>query len=175
MPEDRLQQFFDYKEIIELKARFGRLADVKDWEGFADLFTSDCEFDLAGGQVIKGGRNFAYAVRDMLEGATSTHRFSMPEIDFVSSTEAKGIWANNEFHEYAPDPETGARVGMMGFCREYETYRKVDGEWKIAHWRLRYDRLDPLLPNPLPTTFSGGPDLMRDENWLKAVVNPRGT
>ena len=32
MSEDRLQQFFDYKEIIELKASFGRLADVKDWE-----------------------------------------------------------------------------------------------------------------------------------------------
>jgi hypothetical protein len=32
MSEDRLQQFFDYKEIIELKASFGRLADAKDWE-----------------------------------------------------------------------------------------------------------------------------------------------
>jgi hypothetical protein len=33
MLEERLQHWFDYKEIIELKARFGRLADVKDWEG----------------------------------------------------------------------------------------------------------------------------------------------
>ena len=64
---------------------------------------------------------------------------------------------------------------MTGYCREYETYKKVDGEWKIAHWRLRYDRLDPLLPTALPKTFAAGPDLMRDENWLKAVVNPRGT
>ena len=78
MSEDKLQQFFDYKEIIELKARFGRLADAKDWEGFKDCFSVDATFDLGNGQLMHGGETYAYAVRDMLEGAVSLHRFSMP-------------------------------------------------------------------------------------------------
>jgi hypothetical protein len=31
-----------------------------------------------------------------------------------------------------------------------------------------------VLRQALPTTFLGGPDMMRDENYVKSVVNPRG-
>jgi hypothetical protein len=175
MSEDRLQQFFDYKAITELKARFGRLADVKDWEGFAGVFTEDATFDLGDGNVFVGGRNYAYAVRDMLEGGRSLHRFLMPEINLISDTEASGIWMLNDYIEWGPDPVTGARSGFKGYGREYETYRKVGGEWKIASWRLRYDRMDPLPQEPLPATFTGGPDSLRDEAYLRAVINPLGS
>ena len=104
MSEDRLQQFFDYKEIIELKARFGRLADVKDWEGFKSIFSADATFDLGGGQIMHGGETYAYAVRDMLEGAVSLHRFSMPEITFLSPTAAEGIWVLHDYNEWPSDP-----------------------------------------------------------------------
>jgi SnoaL-like domain len=172
---DQLQQFFDYKEIIELKASFGRFADAKDWEGYRNVFSNDCEFDFGGGEIVKGGRAGTDAIAAMLEGAVSVHRAYMPEITFKSPTEAKGIWAVNDYIEWAPDPATGGRAGQMGYGREYETYKKIDGKWKIVHWRLRYDRLDPLLRQALPNTFLGGPDVMRDEKYLHSVVNPRGT
>lgn len=175
MPLDQLQQMIDYKDIIELKARFGRLADVQDWAGYRQVFADDCEFDFGGGYVVKGGQEGTDIISGMLNGAVSVHRAYMPEIDFVSEDEAKGIWAVNDYIEWAPDPETGARAGQMGYGREYETYRKVGGKWKISHWRLRYDRLDPLLRDPLPKTFLGGPDVMRDPDYVKTVVNPRGT
>jgi hypothetical protein len=175
MSDDRLQQFFDYKEIIELKARFGRLADVKDWEGFKDCFSADATFDLGNGQLMHGGETYAYAVRDMLEGAVSLHRFSMPEITFESPTEASGIWVLHDYNEWPADPKTGARCAYNGHGREYETYRKIDGKWKITSWRLRYDRLDSVAREPLPKTILGGPDGLRDEAYIAAVVNPRGT
>jgi len=175
MTERDIQQLFDYKDIIELKARFGRLVDQQDWEGFAAVFTEDCEFDFGDGQIMVGGRTFAYANRDMLEGSVSVHRAYMPEIEFVSPNEARGIWAVNDYVVWAPNVETDSRWGQMGYGREYETYRKMDGKWKIAHWRLRYDRLDALPREQLPTSFLGGPDLLRDENYLKSVVNPRGS
>ena len=173
MADDKLQQFFDYKEIIELKARFGRLADVKDWEGFKDVFSTDATFDLGGGQIMHGGATYAYAVRDMLEGAVSLHRFSMPEITFESPTEATGIWVLHDYNVWPPDPQTGERCGYNGHGREYETYRKIDGAWKITSWRLRYDRLDPLPREPLPKFILGGPDALRDEAYIAAVVDPR--
>jgi hypothetical protein len=129
MSEDRLQQFFDYKEIIELKARFGRLVDVKDWEAYADVFTEDCEFDFGDGRIMVGGRTYSYAVRDMLEGAVSVHRACMPEIEFVSRTEAKGIWAVNGYIEWSPDHDTGERAGQMlrpGVRNVQESRRQVE-------------------------------------------------
>ena len=175
MSQDQLQQLLDYKAIIELKASFGRLADVQDWQGYRAVFTDDCAFDFGGGQIVTGGQTGTDMIAGMLEGAVSVHRAYMPEIEFTGPDEAKGIWAVNDYIEWAPGPATGSRAGQMGYGREYETYRKVDGQWKIAHWRLRYDRLDPLPHQPLPTTFLGGPDVMRDENYVKSVVDPRGT
>jgi hypothetical protein len=32
-----------YKDICDLKASFGRLADIKDWEGYRNVFANDCE------------------------------------------------------------------------------------------------------------------------------------
>jgi hypothetical protein len=175
MSQDKLQELIDHREICELKHSFGRLADVKDWAGYCALFTDDCEFDFGGGVIVRGGQAGTDAIAAMLEGAVSVHRAYMPEITFVSPDEAKGIWAVNDYIEWAPDPETGGRAGQMGYGREYETYRKVGGKWKIAHWRLRYDRLDPVPREPLPTTFLGGPDVMRDPEYVKNVCDPHGT
>jgi hypothetical protein len=175
MADDRLQQMFDYKDIIELKARFGRLADAKDWEGFKNVFSTDATFDLGGGQIMHGGATYAYAVKDMLEGAVSLHRFSMPEITFLGPNEATGIWVLHDYNVWPSDPQTGERCGYNGHGREYETYRKIDGAWKITTWRLRYDRLDPLPREPLPSTILGGPDALRNEAYIAAVVDPRGT
>ena len=174
MSEDKLQQMLDYKDIIELKARFGRLADAKDWEHFNNLFSSDATFDLGMGQIMRGGETYAYAVRDMLEGAVSLHRFSMPEITFLSPTEAEGIWVLHDYNVWPSDPETGERYGYNGHGREYETYAKLDGSWKITSWRLRYDRLDPLPREPLPEFILGGPDALRDKAYIAAVVRPWG-
>ncbi len=174
MTDDRLQQMFDYKDIIELKARFGRLADAKDWEGFKNVFSADATFDLGAGQIMHGGATYAYAVRDMLEGAISLHRFSMPEITFTGPNEATGIWVLHDYNVWPSDPVTGERCGYNGHGREYETYRKIDGAWKITSWRLRYDRLDPLPRQPLPRTILGGPEALRNEAYISAVVDPRG-
>ena len=165
----------DYKAIIELKARFGRLADAKDWEGFKNVFSADATFDLGTGELMHGGETYAYAVRDMLVGAVSLHRFLMPEITFESPTEASGIWMINDYNEWPSDPKTGERCGYKGYGREYETYEKTGGVWKITSWRLRYDRLDPLPREPLPRYMSGGPDAMRDEAYISSVVNPGGS
>jgi hypothetical protein len=176
MSQDLLQQMVDYKAIVELKARFGRFADVKDWAGYRSVFTDDCHFDFGGGYVVEGGQAGTDTIAGMLEpGTVSVHRAYMPEIDFVSPTEAKGVWAVNDYIEYPRDSQTGERRGQMGYGREYETYRKEGGEWKIAHWRLRYDRLDPLPRQPLPDSFLGDSEALNNPDYVKSVVDPNGT
>jgi hypothetical protein len=41
--------------------------------------------------------------------------------------------------------EWPAGHGQMGYGRYNETYRKVDGEWRIASMQLGYLRVDPLV------------------------------
>ena len=171
MSEKLLQELLDYKSILELKARFVQTVDAKDWDGFRAVFTpTDGPFDFGGGFVVTGGDAFVDAVAGQLEGAVSVHRAFLPQITFESATEAKGEWAVNDYIEWRPDPATGERRGQQGFGYEYETYRKVDGAWKIAAWRVHYTRLDPLPRAPLPTAYLGGPDILRDEAYIAAVT-----
>lgn len=171
MSQDQLQQLLDYKEILELKARFVETVDAKDWDGYRSVFTpEEGVFDFGGDFKVKGGNAFVDAVAGQLEGATSVHRAFLPQISLESATLAKGSWAVNDYIEWGSDPETGERRGHQGFGYEYETYRKIDGAWKIAEWRVHYTRIDPLPRAPLPDGFLGGPDVLRDPEYLAAVT-----
>jgi len=170
MSEKLLQQMLDYKEILELKARFVRTVDAKDWQGYRDVFHAEGRFDFGGDYAVHGGDAFVEAVAGQLEGATSVHRAFLPEIDFKSSTEAEGKWAVNDYIEWQPDAVTAERRGFQGFGYEYELYRKIDGTWKIAGWRLQYIRMDALPRTPLPDRILGGPEVLRDGEYLAAVT-----
>lgn len=173
MPDDRLQQLFDYKEILELKARFVHTVDAKDWDGFRRVFTPDeGVFDFGGGFTVTGGDAFVDAVAGQLEGARSVHRAFLPQIAFSAPDAASGEWAVNDYIEWTADPVSGERRGHQGFGYEYESYRKVDGAWKIAAWRVHYIRMDPVPRAPLPDSYIGGPDVLRDPAYLAAVTRP---
>lgn len=81
--------------ICELKARYCRLLDTKQWDAWADLFTEDLVLDTseAGGPPPVIGRTPALAmVRQTIEAAQTVHQVHSPEIT-VSGDSADGIWA----------------------------------------------------------------------------------
>jgi hypothetical protein len=96
-------------------------------------------------------------VREKLDGAEgrvrSVHHGLMPELTIESPTQARGVWVLADYLEWPPDPETGVRRGLRGYGLYDETYRKVDGVWKIATRRLDYLRVDPLPREPLPESI----------------------
>jgi SnoaL-like protein len=151
MSDALLQELLDREAIKELKARYLRMVDDRDWTGFRGLFTDDAWFQLRDQEPIEGADGWVEFVRSVIDGrvARTVHRGHMPEITIDSPTEAHGTWMLVDYIEWPPDPATGGRRGMKGYGRYEEDYRKVDGEWKIARWRLEYVRRDPLLPQPL--------------------------
>ncbi len=44
--EITVQMLWDIEQIKQLKARYFRMIDTKDWEGFRELFTDDCVHHL---------------------------------------------------------------------------------------------------------------------------------
>lgn len=151
MSEALLQEILDREAIKELKARYWRFVDTKDWDGFRTLFTDDVRARIVDLDPIDGADAFVAYVRDSV-GERTVHHGHQPELTLDSATEAHGIWALADYVEWASD---GARRGFKGYGHYDETYRKVDGTWKIASLRLSYLRMDPLMPEPLPARISG--------------------
>jgi hypothetical protein len=159
MTDEMVRELLDREAIKELKARYFRLVDEQDWDAYRQLFTDDARFELMGGEPIIGADAHVAFVREALAGAKTVHHGHMPELSIDGPTEAHGTWAHADYVEWPSDPDTGERRGIMGFGRYDETYRKEDGVWKIAGWRLRYQRMDPLPREPLPDSILGLPDL----------------
>lgn len=123
-PVDRLD---DVESIKQLKARYFRTLDTKDWDAFRAVFTEDVAIDTSGsgGPVTTGVDAFLDFLVPTLSGAVTVHQGHMPEIEITSPTTATGIWALNDFIVW-PD---GNRLTGYGHYRE--TYEKAGGRWRI--------------------------------------------
>jgi len=128
----------DLEAIKQLKARYFRLMDTRQWEAWGDVFTEDCSMANAGPEDPPTvGRDAIVAfVRDAVEPMITTHHGHSPEIEFHSATSASGIWAMFDYLE-------GPGYRMQGWGHYHETYRKgVDGRWRIASTRLMRLRVE---------------------------------
>jgi len=136
----------DLAAIKQLKARYCRFLDNKDWLAWRSLFTDDFVGDTseAGGVVIKGADNFVSFVRTHVGGPrkTTIHQVHAPELELISESTAKGIWAFEDFVRFAPG------FSLHGYGHYHETYEKCEGSWRIKSskfTRLREDIVTPLF------------------------------
>ena len=132
----------DVEAIKQLKARYFRTMDTKDWDGMRNVFTDDVTIDTvaSGGNVVTGADAFMAFLRETLDTAVTVHHGHMPEIDVTSPTEATGIWALQDLIIW-PD---GSRLD--GYGHYHETYAKVDGEWRIRSSTLTRLHMDFAAP-----------------------------
>jgi len=117
----------DLEAIKQLKARYFRTMDTKDWVGMRQVFADDVVMDTtaSGGGVITGADDFMAFLEQTLGGAVTVHHGHMPEIELTSPTTATGIWALQDVILW-PD---GGR--MHGYGHYHETYERIDGQWRI--------------------------------------------
>jgi SnoaL-like protein len=143
-----LERLVAIEAIKQLKARYCRCMDTKDWAGFEAVFAPDAVLDFrwASGQedetaIIRGASGFAAFVRERFTAMTTIHHGSMPEIDLTSSTTARGIWAMEDIL-FLP-AEVAAPVQIFhGYGHYHETYERIDGGWRIKTRKLTRLRVD---------------------------------
>jgi uncharacterized protein (TIGR02246 family) len=128
----------DLEAIKQLKARYFRLMDTKDWDGFRELFTADVLVDVSsdGAGTFDGLDQFLAMLVPTLQDVVTVHHGHTPEIEVTSPTTATGIWAMEDHLQFADGPE------LHGYGHYHETYVKVDGAWRIDTTRLERLRLD---------------------------------
>jgi uncharacterized protein (TIGR02246 family) len=130
--------------IKQLKARYFRTMDVKDWAGMRRVFTDDVVVDTtaSGGNVMTGADEFVEFLQQTLGEAVTVHHGHMPEIQLTSDTTATGVWALQDTIIW-PD---GSR--LLGFGHYHESYELVGREWRIKTLKLTRLHMEVSGPNP---------------------------
>ena len=125
------------EDIRRLKARYLRYLDTQDWDRFRSVFTDDVEMDVSedGAGVVRGSEQVTASIATALAGASTVHQATTPEIG-VDGDEATGVWAMTDVVVF-PD---GTRLDGAGHY--HDRYRRVEGDWRIASFRLSRLRRD---------------------------------
>ena len=133
----------DIEALKQLKARYFRLMDTKDWDAMRQVFTDDVVMDTteSGGGVITGADEFMAFLRDALGEAITAHHGHTPEITLTSPNTATGIWALQDLVIFP------SGVRLLGYGHYHETYVKRDDNWLIASSTLTRLHMDFTTPD----------------------------
>jgi hypothetical protein len=144
---DTLARLVAIEEIKQLKGRYFRHMDMRDWKAMAQVFCRDAHFDCTEGfaavalgdswkgdkgPVVEGREAIMAWIEKSFAHSTSVHHGHCHEITVDSDTEAHGIVAMED-HIRGPDRSTPL-VHATGHYTE--RYRLEEGAWRIAATRL---------------------------------------
>ena len=154
------QMLFELEAIKQLKARYFRFMDTKQWDRLAELFVENVTIEGDHSSVKAGHVAMEIdnpvprygSVKEFIDGLIEegpelqTIHGHMPEIELTGPNTARGVWAMFDYLTWdegwarARDlPE--AQYGFVGYGDYEEEYVKQDGTWKIARMRLRGSEL----------------------------------
>jgi hypothetical protein len=135
----------DIEAIKQLKARYCRTMDTKDWAAMRRVFTDNVVMDTtdSGGDIQTGADGFLTFLLEAIGDVVTVHQCHTPEIELTSATTASGIWAMEDLLRFADGSE------LHGYGHYHETYRAFEGDWRISSSTLTRLRMD-FTPAPEP-------------------------
>lgn len=134
------------KELIkELKARYFRGLDTKDWALFGSTMSDDVKGRYSDGQLSFDGKEplVQFMVENLSAGTVVTmHHGHHPEITLNDDgVTASGVW-------YLQDMviDLVGKTRLYGAAIYKDEYRKEDGEWKISltGYSRTFEFVEPL-------------------------------
>lgn len=141
------ERLWAIEEIRQLKARYFRTLDLRDWVTMGEVFCRDALFDCSEGFITTSLDGIASGVagpvtqgRDAIMSwisaafvnQTSCHHGHAHEVTILGPDTAEGVVA---MEDYIFDPDRSTRV-FHGAGHYHERYRVEDGAWRIAETRL---------------------------------------
>lgn len=133
--------------IRQLKARYFRCMDCKQWDDLAALFMHDMQVITPAGEIYcKTGDAYAAALRKSLETANSFHQGFTAEIEILSCDTARGVWAMQDIISWPDRHPVQGWKRIVGRGHYHETYRHEHGKWRIATLTLTRLSLDVEWP-----------------------------
>jgi hypothetical protein len=146
----------DLEQIRRLKYAYCRCIDMAGFDELRGLLTEDASvcyvggsyrFECAGREAIIQALTAAFH-----KDAIAMHHVNHPEIDFVSDTEATGVWYLKDWF-----CDLRHKIVTDGSALYRDTYVRQDGAWKIR--RATYERIFEIV-----TPFEQPPNITA--HWL---------
>ena len=134
MMTDALHELVSRVAICELKARYFRAVDTKNWDSFETLFADDAVLsapDDSPDLVFSGRAAIRTGVAASLDGVATVHFGPTPEIGFDGPDEAHGVWAMQD-ELFFDDAGASPIAYLHGYGHYHERYRKEDGQWRLV-------------------------------------------
>lgn len=144
----------EIEAIRQLKYRYFRTLDCKQWDALGQTLTRDCRAAYDGGRYSYDGRDAILAfLRDALGSPriVSMHHGHHPEVELTGETTARGAW-------YLEDRVWFLDGDMVlhGAAFYADEYRKEGGAWKISAtgYERTFERMEKReAPMMLRTRF----------------------
>ena len=133
----------DIEAIKQLKARYFRTMDTKDWDGHArrcSPTTSPSTPPPPAAASSPAPTSSWPLCEKRSTGAVTVHQGHMPEIELTSPTTATGVWALNDIILWP----NGTRLD--GYGHYHETYEKAGDGWRIKSLTLTRLHTDVTPP-----------------------------
>ncbi|MFK7898551.1 MAG: nuclear transport factor 2 family protein [Myxococcota bacterium] len=150
---DPMQTLVEVEAIKQLKARYQRAVDTKDWELMANVLAPNAKSIYSDGKHAYEGRDAIVEFLSDPKGLGNTDIVSMhhahtPEIEVTSETTAKAKWYLEDFVISAlPSDWAPHGTVMHGTGIYIDQYVKIDGAWFIQE--TGYERIfEDFQPRP---------------------------
>ena len=169
-PVDPVDYLLSVDAIRQVKARYCRYIDTKQWHRLPSIFTADCRFEGLGSAPAGADvATFVAGVSSRLAPTISVHHVHALEVVRTGPDTARAIWAMEDYVEWQDGgtvKETPGSKGFRGYGHYEEDYRREGLDWKICFLRLTRLRLDPC-PIDAPPPRTGA--LQASPDWLDAL------
>lgn len=138
------------EEIKQLKGRYFRCVDTKNWEELAKIFAPDVRFDRAwagaiedpatgewrpqkpaGPEIVEGREQVVAMVRRAVGSLRTVHRGFIPEIEIIDANFASAIWPMQDIL-LTRDNE----LLLEASGHYHETYDRLETGWAIKSSKL---------------------------------------
>ena len=139
---DEVARLATIRQIEELKYRYLRTLDLKEWDAYADTLTADV--DASYGERLRfDGRDalVAYLRENVGPSVLTVHHCHHPEIEVDGDT-ARGRWALQDTVIAVEH-----RLLIRGAAFYDDEYRRCeDGHWRISRtgYTRTYEAMEPL-------------------------------
>ena len=148
MADEEHSELLAFEAIRQVKARYCRFIDTKQWQRLEQLFTPDARLEGLG-SAPDGAMpaDFVKQIAARFASAISVHHVQAPEIIMLQPSRARGIWSMMDYVQFQPDATSKKLTterGWVGWGYYEEEYVLRGDAWLISFMRLARLRMDAL-------------------------------
>ena len=130
--EQRIRILENIELIKKLKAKYWRCIDRKLWNEMEECLTEDVLVDLGPDMQFSGKEAVLKFFNEVVgnDAVNTVHAGYAAEIEIITDTTAKGVWALHDYVITEPDSK------MKGWAHYEDEYFKENDKWKIKSSKI---------------------------------------